>query len=79
MLDHKINNMRTILSVKFPDGTYFNEVTAISTMIECLKKIGLEKAAEFKDKLFHGYPLVSKDRRMDDNKKWQRYLDGWYI
>lgn len=70
---------KQILSIKFPDGTTICEKTAIGSLKECIKKVGLAKVAEFKDILFKGYPLVGREQRTDGNQKWQVFEDGWFI
>jgi hypothetical protein len=66
--------------VKFADGKTIYYKNAQKTMIEALRYMSLERAAQYKDEIFKGYPLVGKEQRTTGNKhKWQRYVDGWWV
>lgn len=65
--------------ITFPDGTVIREKDAKTTMIATLRKLGLKKVAEFKGRMFKGYPLVGRTKRTDGKYKWQEEVDGWYI
>nr|WP_297657128.1 hypothetical protein [uncultured Prevotella sp.] len=66
-------------TVRFPDGTVVQRKNAKETMIATLKVIGLHRAAAFRGRLFKGFPLVSRNERMDAGFKCQELVDGWYI
>ena len=51
--------------------------TAIYTMIEALRFMGLEKSSHFTGESFTGYPVVGKKKR--PGECWQKYVDGWWI
>lgn len=66
-------------SVHFGDGKIISEKSAIKTMIEALRYMGLERASHFNE-TFKGYPLVGKKQRnIENGHKWQHYVDGWWI
>lgn len=65
--------------VKFPDGTIVQRSNAKDTLIATLKVIGLNRVAAFRGRTFAGIPLVSRNRRMDGENKWQEEIDGWYV
>lgn len=68
------------LRVKFQDGTEIWHRDAIQTFIDALRKIGLERVAEFKDIEHSGYSLVSKEKRPTiPGRIWQHECDGWFI
>ena len=50
---------KTILVVKFPDGTVLFETVAADTFTQSLKKIGLQRVSDLSMKLYN-HPLVSK-------------------
>ncbi len=67
-------------SVTFPDGTCICHKNAKDTMLETLKKIGLERVSQFKSVNFKGYPLVGRIERSDNGFKWwQKEVDGWFV
>ena len=66
-------------SVKFQDGTVIRHREAKDTLIESLRKIGLERVSRFRGRLFKGYPLVGKIKRTDGTHRWQEKVDDWYI
>lgn len=66
-------------SVHFPDGTIIQESSANKTMIETLRKIGFNKAYEFKSVNFKGFYLVDKRKRTDGSVKWQQNIMGWFV
>ncbi|MGM9832222.1 MAG: hypothetical protein ACI31A_00850 [Candidatus Limisoma sp.] len=76
----KIHRSKSIgFSVHFADGKVIKERSAIKTMIEAFKYMGLERASNY-DESFKGYTLIStKQRVTEDGHKWQRYVDGWWI
>lgn len=76
----KIHRSKSIgFSVHFADGKVIKERSAIKTMIEAFKYMGLERASNY-DETFKGYTLIStKQRITEDGHKWQRYVDGWWI
>lgn len=66
------------------DGIIILEEDAITTMIEALRYMGLERVSGFEDAQFMGYNLVDKrERRALSRKgkpvKWQKKIDGWWI
>jgi hypothetical protein len=67
-------------TVKFADGKTIYFKNAQKTMIEALRYMSLERASQFKDENFKGFPLVGTKQRITENKhKWQRYVDGWWV
>ncbi len=66
-------------TVRFPDGTVVQRKNAKETMIATLKVIGLHRAAAFRGRLFKGFPLVSRNERIDAGFKCQELVDGWFI
>ena len=66
-------------TVRFPDGTVVQRKNAKETLIATLKVIGLHRAAAFRGRLFKGFPLVSRNERMDAGFKCQELVDGWYV
>lgn len=75
----------TILRVTFPDGTVICEGTAKKTVIECVKKIGIQTVADLCVRhpettlRRNGVPLVTKIR---DDKYSHRQTDigrGWLV
>ena len=66
-------------SVTFPDGTVIRHHEAKDTLIESLRKIGLERVSRFRGRLFKGYPLVGKIKRTDGTHRWQEKVGDWYI
>lgn len=65
--------------VEFPDGTIVQRSKAKDTLIAALKVIGLNRVAAFRGRTFAGIPLVTRNRRMDGENKWQEEVDGWYV
>ena len=51
--------------------------TAVYTMIEALRFMGLERSSQFTGESFMGYPVVGKKQR--PGGRWQKYVDGWWI
>lgn len=66
-------------SVKFKDGTVIRYRETKDTLIESLRKIGLERVSRFRGRLFKGYPLVGKIKRIDGTHRWQEKVGDWYI
>ena len=71
-------------SVTFPDGTYIHEDTGKSTLIECLKLIGLKRIYDDYNKhgiSYAGYCIVDKRKREKINSKshYQTLVDGFYV
>lgn len=76
----QILNKTRGLKVTFPDGTVFNDNTALSTMKKTLKKIGLERVANCPVEAFRGYRLVSKTMRPSEGDiQWQQKEGEYYI
>jgi len=76
----KISRVGSIgFSVKFQDGTVIRHREAKDTLIESLRKIGLERVSRFRGRLFKGYPLVGKVKRTDGTHRWQEKVGDWYI
>lgn len=48
-------------------------------MIDALRYMGLERASQYKEEMFKGFPLIGKEKRTTDNKLWQKKIDGWWI
>lgn len=65
--------------VTFPDGAVVRGHDAKTTMIETLRKFGLQRVATFKGRIFKGYPLVGRTKRTDGRTRWQEEVDGWYV
>lgn len=67
-------------TVKFGDGKTIHYGNSLRTMIEALKYMGLEGASKFTGEDFKGFRLVSREQRItEDDRKWQIYVDGWWI
>lgn len=66
-------------SVKFQDGTVIRHREAKDTLIESLRKIGLERVSSFSGRMIKGYRLVDKKERTDGTSKWQEKVDDWYV
>ena len=75
-----IENVTKGMKVTFPDGTVIWHRAAISTFIETIRKIGLERVQRVG--LYHGggrYNLVGKEKRPKPNAVWQHEVDGWFV
>lgn len=48
-------------------------------MIEALKYMGLGRASKYNGDSFKGYPLVGRKKRLDDDRMWQKNVDGWWV
>ncbi|MBR1503356.1 MAG: hypothetical protein IJ618_05700 [Prevotella sp.] len=76
-----IENVTKGMKVTFPDGTVIWHRAAISTFIETIRKIGLERVQRVG--LYHGggrYNLVGKEKRPPKpNAVWQHEVDGWFV
>lgn len=64
-------------TVYFSDNKIIHQNTAIQTMIEALRYMGLERASQFTDETFKGYPFIGKKRR--PGGRWQKNVDGWWV
>lgn len=75
----KIENPTKGMRVTFPDGTVIWHRSAINTLVETLRKIGLHRVSKMN--IEHGgYNLVSKEKRpVVAGRVWQHECDGWYI
>jgi hypothetical protein len=76
-----IENTTKGMKVTFPDGTVIWHRAAISTFIETIRKIGLERVHRVG--IYHGggkYNLVGKEKRPPKpNAVWQHEVDGWLV
>jgi len=66
---------RTNLVVEFNNGTIINYKKAADTLIETIKKIGIERVRELNINV-RGYNLVGKEK---SHKYMQHYVNGYYI
>lgn len=66
-------------AVKFADGKEIRHRAARNTMIEALKYMGLERASKYNGDSFKGYPLVGRKKRLDNERMWQKNVDGWWV
>lgn len=65
--------------VIFDDGTIIKYADAKTTFVEALKRIGLDKVAEFDERTFKGYSLVGREKRTDCDFTCQVCEQGWYV
>lgn len=66
---------KTVLVVKFPDGTVIYEATAAATYVKTLKKLGLSRVGGLGIQI-NNHPLVSKER---SSTYTQTEIDGYLV
>jgi hypothetical protein len=66
---------KTILDVKFPDGTAIFEAVAADTFSKSLKKLGLQRVSQLGMKVCN-HPLVSKQKSANYS---QTEIDGYLV
>lgn len=74
-----VDNPTKGMRVTFADGTVVWRRQAIDTLIDTLRKIGLERIPRVG--IMHGgYNLVSREKRPPEpGRIWQHETDGWYV
>lgn len=73
-----VENKTKGISVTFPDGTIISCSTSIQTFVYTLEKIGFERVNQLYI-TYAGYNIVSREKRLTENKRWQYPYKDWYI
>lgn len=74
----KLSSDRAKISVVFPDGTEICKPKVADTMVEVIRKIGIEKIKTL-DIHMYGYPIVSTQRYDSNKYNWSDAGSGIFI